>query len=91
MYDSFQEAIHASLRTHETTDGNASFWRTCHACNAAFLQQIQERFAGQLPFIPLMSPSGNFAYRPADYDGWVYVKSTGIMTAWSFLSGRTER
>lgn len=47
---------------------------------------IQERFAEFLPFIPLMSPGGNFAYRPADYDGWVYVKGTGIMTAWSFLS-----
>lgn len=46
---------------------------------------IQERFAAILPFIPLMSPGGNFAYRPADYDGWVYVKGTGIMTAWSFL------
>jgi peptide/nickel transport system substrate-binding protein len=46
---------------------------------------IQERFAEVLPFIPIMSPSGNFAYRPADYDGWVYVKGTGIMTAWSFL------
>ncbi len=52
-------------------------------------RQIQERFAEQLPFIPLMSPSGNFAYRPADYDGWVYMRGTGIMTAWSFLSGGT--
>jgi peptide/nickel transport system substrate-binding protein len=48
-------------------------------------QQIQERFAEILLFIPLMSPDGNFAYRPNDYDGWVYVKGTGIMTAWSYL------
>jgi peptide/nickel transport system substrate-binding protein len=48
-------------------------------------RSIQTRFAELLPFIPLMSPSGNFAYRPAAYDGWVYVKGTGIMTAWSFL------
>ena len=46
---------------------------------------IQERLAVVLPFIPLMSPGGNFAYRPAAYDGWVYVKGTGIMTVWSFL------
>ena len=46
---------------------------------------IQKRFAEVLPFIPLMSPDGNFAYRPKAYDGWVYVKGTGIMTAWSFL------
>ena len=51
----------------------------------ALSRLIQERFAKVLPFIPIMSPSGNFAYRPADYDGWVYVKGTGIMTAWSFL------
>ncbi|HEX6270317.1 MAG TPA: ABC transporter substrate-binding protein [Anaerolineales bacterium] len=48
-------------------------------------RQIQERFAENLPFIPLMSPGGNFAYRPAAYDGWVYMKGTGIMTIWSFL------
>jgi len=47
--------------------------------------QLQERFAENLPFIPLMSPGGNFAYNPAAYDGWVYLKGTGIMTVWSFL------
>ena len=48
-------------------------------------KQVQERFAENLPYIPLMSPGGNFAYRPAAYDGWVYLKGTGIMTVWSFL------
>jgi peptide/nickel transport system substrate-binding protein len=47
--------------------------------------QLQERFAEVLPFIPLMSPAGHFAYRPADYDGWVYVLGNGIMSVWSFL------
>jgi peptide/nickel transport system substrate-binding protein len=47
--------------------------------------QIQERIAENLPFIPLMSPGGNFAYRPAAYDDWVYMKGTGIVTSWSFL------
>ena len=51
----------------------------------ALARQIQERFAEVLPMIPLMSPKGNFAYRPAAYDRWVYMKGTGIMTAWSFL------
>ena len=46
---------------------------------------VQERFAEVLPFIPLMSPGGNFAYRPEIYDQWVYVRGTGIMTSWSFL------
>ena len=48
-------------------------------------KQIQERIAENLPFIPLMSPGGNFAYRPAAYDGWVYMKGTGIVPIWSFL------
>jgi peptide/nickel transport system substrate-binding protein len=48
-------------------------------------KQIQERIAENLPFIPLMSPGGNFAYRPAAYDGWVYTKGTGIVAIWSFL------
>ena len=46
---------------------------------------IQERFAEVLPFIPLYSPGGNFAYRPSAYDGWAYTRGTGIMTVWSFL------
>jgi hypothetical protein len=41
--------------------------------------------AENLPFIPLMSPGGNFAYRPSAYDNWVYMKGTGIVTVWSFL------
>jgi peptide/nickel transport system substrate-binding protein len=48
-------------------------------------KQLQERFAENLPFIPLISPGGNFAYRPEAYDGWVYLKGTGIVTVWSFL------
>lgn len=47
--------------------------------------QIQQRIAENLPFVPLMSPGGNFAYQPAAYDNWVYMKGTGIVTIWSFL------
>ncbi len=46
---------------------------------------FQERFVEIIPWIPLASPNGNFAYVPADYDGWVYVNGSGIMTVWSFL------
>jgi peptide/nickel transport system substrate-binding protein len=46
---------------------------------------IQERFAENLPWSPLMSPGGNFAYRPASYNGWVYTRGTGIVPVWSFL------
>ncbi|MCB9134554.1 MAG: ABC transporter substrate-binding protein [Anaerolineales bacterium] len=47
--------------------------------------QFQERFVEIIPWIPLMSPNGNFAYNPSDYDGWVYLKGNGIMSVWSFL------
>lgn len=47
--------------------------------------QFQERFVEIIPWIPLMSPNGNFAYNPTDYDGWVYLKGNGIMSVWSFL------
>lgn len=46
---------------------------------------IQQRIAENLPFIPLMSPGGNFAYLPQSYDGWVYLKGTGIAPVWSYL------
>ena len=48
---------------------------------------IQERFVEVLPFIPLMSPAGNFAVDTAAYDGWVYMRGNGIMTPWSFVAG----
>ena len=47
--------------------------------------QIQERIAENLPFIALMSPSGNFAYRPSEHDGWTYLRGTGIAPVWSYL------
>lgn len=34
-------------------------------------------------------PVGSFAYRPAVYDGWVYVKGTGILDRRSFVGPRT--
>lgn len=49
--------------------------------------QIQDYIAANLPLIPLFSPDGNFAYRPAAYDGWVYTKGLGIMPIWSFIPG----
>jgi peptide/nickel transport system substrate-binding protein len=51
---------------------------------------IQEQIAENLPWVALMSPGGNFAYRPEAYDDWVYLKGTGIMTVWSFLEQATQ-
>ncbi len=48
-------------------------------------QQFQERFVEIIPWVPLASPNGNFAYIPANYDGWTYLSGSGIMTVWSYL------
>jgi peptide/nickel transport system substrate-binding protein len=43
------------------------------------------QLARDLPVVPLLFPQGRFAYRPQVYDGWVYVKGTGILDKQSFL------
>jgi peptide/nickel transport system substrate-binding protein len=48
-------------------------------------QDFQQRFVEIIPWVPLASPNGNFAFIPAEYDGWVYMNGSGIMTVWSFL------
>jgi len=40
-----------------------------------------------LPSVPLFFTDGAFAYRPAIYDGWVFVKGSGILDKRSFLRG----
>jgi peptide/nickel transport system substrate-binding protein len=37
------------------------------------------------PVVPLFFPEAAFAYRPAIYDGWVFVKGTGILDKRSFV------
>jgi len=46
--------------------------------------------AGDLPVVPLFFAEGAFTYRPDVYDGWLFVKGTGILDKRSFLprSGR---
>lgn len=41
------------------------------------------------PAIPLYFATGMYAYRPAAYDGWVFVKGSGILDKRSFLEPRT--
>ena len=54
-------------------------------------KQIQESLAANLPYSPLMSPGGNFAYRPASYDGWVYTRGNGIAPVWSYLPPEAQQ
>jgi peptide/nickel transport system substrate-binding protein len=44
--------------------------------------------AQDAPVVPLFFADGAFAYRPAAYDGWIYVKGTGIVDKRSFLPRR---
>ncbi|MDP8943464.1 MAG: ABC transporter substrate-binding protein [Actinomycetota bacterium] len=46
--------------------------------------------ARDVPVVPLFFSEGAFAYRPAAYDGWVFVKGTGILDKRSFLPGQRE-
>lgn len=48
------------------------------------LAEVQAKFSELMPWVPLFSPTGNFAYRPAAYDGWVYAEGYGIHNRWSF-------
>lgn len=53
------------------------------ARHAAVDQELQ-LLADDAPIVPLYYPIGSFAFRPSVYDGWVYVKGTGILTKRSF-------
>lgn len=44
--------------------------------------------ATDAPVIPLFFATGAYAYRPAIYDGWGFVKGTGILDKRSFLEPR---
>ncbi|MGH2984746.1 MAG: ABC transporter substrate-binding protein [Solirubrobacterales bacterium] len=41
--------------------------------------------ARDLPVVPLVFPQGAFAYVSSVYDGWIYVKGSGILDKRSFL------
>ncbi len=60
--------------------------RTQQARGVAVQAELQ-RLAADLPAIPLFFSQGTFAYRPAIYDGWVFIKGSGILDKRSFLSG----
>lgn len=41
--------------------------------------------SADLPVVPLFFSSGRFAFRPAVYDGWVYIEGSGILDKRSFV------
>ena len=46
--------------------------------------------ARDVPAVPLFFSEGTFAYRPAVYDGWLYMKGAGILDKRSFLPGSSS-
>ncbi|MGI8414556.1 MAG: ABC transporter substrate-binding protein [Solirubrobacteraceae bacterium] len=46
--------------------------------------------ASDVPSIPLFFSRGIFAYIPAIYSGWVFIKGTGILDKRSFLPGQAH-
>lgn len=52
--------------------------------------QMQEILATDVPSMALWYRDGDWAYRPADYDGWVEDPGQGILTKRSFLPEYVE-
>ena len=51
----------------------------------ALVGEALKLLADDLPAVPLLFAAGSFAYRPAVYAGWVFVKGAGILDKRSFV------
>jgi len=51
------------------------------------VRQMEAMIAQEMPFVLLYYADGNYVYRPATYDKWVYQKGQGIFNKFSFLPG----
>ncbi len=51
------------------------------------VRQMEALIAQEMPFVMLYYADGNYVYRPAAYDKWVYQKGQGIFNKLSFLPG----
>ncbi|MBW3556735.1 MAG: hypothetical protein KY454_07330 [Actinobacteria bacterium] len=54
----------------------------------AAVQEALRLLAEDVPVVPLVFSTGIFSFRPAIYDGWVFVKGTGILDKRSFVEPR---
>lgn len=53
--------------------------------------QMQQILTDEVPSMALWYRDGDWAYRPADYDGWVADQGQGILTKRSFLPEYVDR
>lgn len=60
------------------------------ATRKAVVTEALQLLTNDAPAVPLFFPTGAFAYRPAVYDRWVYVKGTGIFDKRSFVDPSPE-
>ena len=86
----------ADARLNQTGYRSGAFDRVAARVAGASDRNVRrEAVAGEMrllardvPAIPLVFSRGAFAYRPPAYDGWIFVKGTGILDKRSFLGGR---
>jgi len=57
----------------------------------AAVEQAVDLLASDAPVVPLYFAKGEFAIRPAVYDGWVYVKGSVILDKLSFVDPAPSR
>jgi peptide/nickel transport system substrate-binding protein len=46
--------------------------------------------ADDAPVVPLFFSNGSYAFRPAIYDGWVFVKGSGVLDKRSFMNDGSQ-
>ena len=86
----------ADARINQTGYRSARFDRIADRVASASDRRARARavaaemrlLARDVPAVPLVFSAGAFAYRPNVYDGWVFMKGTGILDKRSFLGGQ---
>ncbi|PLS76466.1 MAG: hypothetical protein CYG61_01895 [Actinobacteria bacterium] len=58
------------------------------AARKAAVGEALRLLAADAPAVPLFFTEGAYVYRPAIFDGWVFVKGTGILNKHSFVEPR---
>lgn len=60
------------------------------AIRRAAVESVLRLLATDLPVLPLFFSNGSFAFRPAAFDGWLYMRGAGILDKRSFMASSAE-